>query len=417
MRIVRLTPAIEKKLLRARQEHDAEAQKIAAAIILDIRRRGDKALSAWAKKLDNVDLQRQSLWIDEDEIRAARKQVRRDFLRALEHAARSVRRVAEKQLPKPWTTEVEPGVKISQAVRPIDSIGCYIPGGRFALVSTMVMTVVPAKVAGVPHIQVACPRPNTALLAAANVLGITRVARMGGAQAIAALAYGTKRVARVDKIFGPGNKYVTAAKQLVSRDCAIDLPAGPTEAIVLAKTGNARWIAADLLAQAEHAPDAGSYLVTTSLRLARQVQTEVDRQLRQLPTTNSAQVSLKRAGAILVAPSLHAACQFVNRFAPEHLSLLGNPEALLKQVHAAGTVFLGPWCAQPLGDYASGSNHVLPTGGWARIRGGLSAADFVKCISVQSIGRDGFARLAADVQTLARAEGLEAHANAVEIRR
>jgi histidinol dehydrogenase len=417
MRIVRLTPAIEKKLLRARQEHDAEAQKIAAAIILDIRRRGDKALSAWAKKLDNVDFQRQSLWIDEDEIRAARKQVRRDFLRALEHAARSVRRVAEKQLPKPWTTEVEPGVKISQAVRPIDSIGCYIPGGRFALVSTMVMTVVPAKVAGVPHIQVACPRPNTALLAAANVLGITRVARMGGAQAIAALAYGTKRVARVDKIFGPGNKYVTAAKQLVSRDCAIDLPAGPTEAIVLAKTGNPRWIAADLLAQAEHAPDAGSYLVTTSLRLARQVQTEVDRQLRQLPTTNSAQVSLKRAGAILVAPSLHAACQFVNRFAPEHLSLLGNPEALLKQVHAAGTVFLGPWCAQPLGDYASGSNHVLPTGGWARIRGGLSAADYVKCISVQSIGRDGFARLAADVQTLARAEGLEAHANAVEIRR
>jgi histidinol dehydrogenase len=417
MRIVRLTPAIEKKLLRARQEHDAEAQKIAAAIILDIRKRGDKALSAWAKKLDNVDFQRQSLWIDEDEIRAARKQVRRDFLRALEHAARSVRRVAEKQLPKPWTTEVEPGVKISQAVRPIDSIGCYIPGGRFALVSTMVMTVVPAKVAGVPHIQVACPRPNTALLAAANVLGITRVARMGGAQAIAALAYGTKRVARVDKIFGPGNKYVTAAKQLVSRDCAIDLPAGPTEAIVLATTGNPRWIAADLLAQAEHAPDAGSYLVTTSLRLARQVQTEVDRQLRQLPTTNSAQVSLKRAGAILVAPSLHAACQFVNRFAPEHLSLLGNPEALLKQVHAAGTVFLGPWCAQPLGDYASGSNHVLPTGGWARIRGGLSAADFVKCISVQSIGRDGFARLAADVQTLARAEGLEAHANAVEIRR
>jgi histidinol dehydrogenase len=417
MRIVRLTPAIEKKLLCARQEHDAEAQKIAAEIIRDIRKRGDKALSAWAKKLDNVDFQRQSLWIDEDEIRAARKQVRRDFLRALEHAARNVCRVAEKQLPKPWTMEVEPGVKISQAVRPIDTIGCYIPGGRFALVSTMVMTVVPAKVAGVPHIQVACPRPNIALLAAANVLGVTRVARMGGPQAIAALAYGTKRVARVDKIFGPGNKYVTAAKQLVSRDCAIDLPAGPTETIVLATTGNPRWIAADLLAQAEHAPDAGSYLVTTSLRLARQVQTEVDRQLRQLPTTNSAQVSLKRAGAILVAPSLHAACQFVNRFAPEHLSLLGNPEALLKQVHAAGTVFLGPWCAQPLGDYASGSNHVLPTGGWARIRGGLSAADFVKCIGVQSIGRDGFARLAADVQTLARAEGLEAHANAVEIRR
>jgi histidinol dehydrogenase len=417
MRIVRLTPAIEKKLLRARQEHDAEAQEVAAEIISDIRQRGDAALSAWAKKLDNVDFQRESLWIGEDEIRAARKQVRRDVLRALEHAARSVRRVAEKQLPKPWTTEVEPGVKISQAVRPIDSIGCYIPGGRFALVSTMVMTVVPAKVAGVPHIHVACPRPNTALLAAASVLGVTRVARMGGAHAIAALAYGTKRVARVDKIFGPGNKYVTAAKQLVSGDCAIDLPAGPTEAIVLATAGNPRWIAADLLAQAEHAPDAGSYLVTTSLSLARQVQTELARQLRQLATTSPAQVSMKRTGAILLAPSLPVACEFVNRFAPEHLSLPGDGKALLKKVYAAGTVFFGPWAAQPLGDYASGSNHVLPTGGWARMRGGSTATDFVKCISVQSIGRDGFARLAADVQTLARAEGLEAHATAVEIRR
>jgi histidinol dehydrogenase len=417
MRIVRLTPAIEKKLLRARQEHDAEAQKAAAEIIRDIRKHGDRALFAWTKKLDNFDFHREGLWIGENEIRVARKQVSRDFLRALEHAVRNVRRVAEKQLPKPWTMEVEPGVKIGQVVRPIDSIGCYIPGGRFALVSTMVMTVVPAKVAGVHTIQVACPRPNAALLAAASVLGITRVARMGGAQAIAALAYGTKSVARVDKIFGPGNKYVTAAKQLVSSDCAIDLPAGPTEAIVLATGGNPRWIAADLLAQAEHAPDAGSYLITTSLSLARQVQTEVARQLRQLPTTNPAQVSMKRTGAILIAPSLHAANEFLNRFAPEHLSLPGHARALLKQVHAAGTVFLGPWGPQPLGDYASGSNHVLPTGGWARMRGGLTATDFVKCISVQSIGRDGFARLAADVQTLAQAEGLWAHANAVEIRR
>jgi histidinol dehydrogenase len=417
MRIVRLTSAIEKGLLLARRGHDAEAQKIAAEIIRDIRKRGDKALSAWVKKLDNDDLRREDLWIGENEIRAARKQVSRDFLRALEHAVRNVRRVAEKQLPEPWTMEVEPGVKIGQVVRPIDSIGCYIPGGRFALVSTMVMTVVPAKVAGVRHIQVACPRPNAALLAAASVMGITRLARMGGAHAIAALAYGTKRVVPVDKIFGPGNRFVTAAKQLVSSDCAIDLPAGPTEAIVLATTGNPRWIAADLLAQAEHAPDAGSYLVTTSVSLARQVQTEVARQLRQLPTTNPAQVSLKRTGAILVAPSLHAAYEFVNRFAPEHLSFPGDGEALLKKLSAAGTIFLGPWAAQPLGDYASGSNHVLPTGGWARMRGGLSAADFVKCIGVQSIGRDGFARLAADVQTLARAEGLLAHANAVEIRR
>jgi histidinol dehydrogenase len=416
MRIVRLTPAVEKKLLRARQEHDAEAEDIASKIVGDVRRRGDAALSAWVKKLDGIDLRRESLWISGGEIRAARKQVSRDFLRALEHAARNVRRVAEKQLPKPWTIEVEPGVKIGLLVRPIDTIGCYIPGGRFALVSTMVMTVVPAKVAGVGHIQVACPRPNTALLAAAGVLGVSSVARMGGAQAIAALAYGTKRVARVEKIFGPGNRFVTAAKQLVSSDCAIDLPAGPTEAIVLASTGNPCWIAADLLAQAEHAPDAGSYLVTTSISLARQVQTEVARQLQQLPPANPAQISVKRAGAILVAPSLHAACEFVNRFAPEHLSLPGNGEALLKQIRATGTVFLGPWGAQPLGDYASGGNHVLPTGGWARKRGGLSSADFVKCISVQTIGRRGFERLAETAETLAASEGLMAHRNAVRVR-
>jgi histidinol dehydrogenase len=417
MRIVRLTPAVERKLLRARQEHDAEAEGIASKIVVDVRRRGDAALSAWVNKLDGIDLRRESLWISGGEIRAARKQVSNDFLRALEHAAHNVRRVAEKQLPKPWTIEVEPGVRIGQLVRPIEAIGCYIPGGRFALVSTMVMTVVPAKVAGVRHIQVVCPRPNAALLAAADVLGVSSVARIGGAQAIAALAYGTKRVVRVEKIFGPGNRFVTAAKQLVSSDCAIDLPAGPTEAIVLASTGNPRWIAADLLAQAEHAPDAGSYLVTTSTSLARQVQTEVARQLQQLPPTNPAQISMKRMGAILVAPSLHAACEFVNRFAPEHLSLPGNGDALLRKIHAMGTVFLGPWGAQPLGDYASGSNHVLPTGGWARKRGGLSSADFVKCISVQTIDRRGFERLAGTVETLAASEGLMAHRNAVRVRR
>ena len=417
MRIVRLTPAVEKKLLRVRQEHDAEAEGIASKIVGDVRRRGDAALSTWMKKLDGIDLHRESLWISGGEIRAARKQVSRDFLRALEHAARNVRRVAEKQLTKPWTMEVEPGVKIGQLVRPIDAIGCYIPGGRFALVSTMVMTVVPAKVAGVRHIQVVCPRPNAALLAAAGVLGVSSVARMGGAQAIAALAYGTKRVGRVEKIFGPGNRFVTAAKQLVSSDCAIDLPAGPTEAIVLASTGNPRWIAADLLAQAEHAPDAGSYLVTTSISLARQVQTEVAWQLQQLSPTSPAQTSMKHMGAILVAPSLHAACEFVNRFAPEHLSLPGNGDALLRKIHATGTVFLGPWGAQPLGDYASGSNHVLPTGGWARKRGGLSSADFVKCISVQTIGRRGFERLAGTAETLAASEGLVAHRNALRVRR
>jgi histidinol dehydrogenase len=416
MHIVKLTPAVEKKLLRGRQERDAEAERVASEIVADVRKRGSAALFAWTKKLDGIDLRRESLWISDSEIRAARRQVTVDFVRAVEHAARNVRRLAERQLPKPWTIEVESGVKIGQVVRPIESIGCYIPGGQFSLVSTLIMTVVPAIVAGVPKIEVVCPRPNAALLAAAAILGIKRIARIGGAQAIAALAYGTESISRVEKIFGPGNKYVTAAKQLVSSDCAIDLPAGPTEAIVFCEHGNASWIAADLLAQAEHAKDAASLFVTTSRSLAREVQREIQWQLAELPSGN-AKLSTGEAGAILVAESFAQACDFVNRYAPEHLSLPDNASGLLQKIGSAGTVFLGPWAAQPIGDYASGSNHVLPTGGWARKRGGLSATDFVKCISVQSITRKGFLRLGHTVEILAESEGLMAHRNAVRIRR
>jgi histidinol dehydrogenase len=411
MHIIKLTPAVEKKLLRARQGRDAEAGRVASEIVADVRKRGNAALFAWAKKLDGTDLRRENLWISEGDIRGARKQMPPHFVRAVEHAARNVRRLAERQLPEPWTVEVESGVKISQIVRPIESIGCYIPGGQFSLVSTLIMTVVPAIVAGVPKIEVVCPRPNTALLSAAAILGIKRIARIGGAQAIAALAYGTESIPRIEKIFGPGNKYVTAAKQLVSSDCAIDLPAGPTEAIVFCEHGNARWIAADLLAQAEHAKDAASLFVTTSRSLAREVQREIQRQLAALPFGNA------QAGAILVAGSLAQACDFVNRYAPEHISLPENTNGLLQKIRSAGTVFLGPWAAQPLGDYASGSNHVLPTGGWARKRGGLSATDFVKCISVQSITRKGFLRLGHAVETLAESEGLMAHRSAVRARR
>jgi histidinol dehydrogenase len=276
------------------------------------------------------------------------------------------------------------------------------------------MTAVPAQVAGVKRIVAVCSRPNKELLAAAGVLGLSELARIGGAQAVAALAYGTKTIPRVDKIFGPGNRFVTAAKQLVGRDCAIDLPAGPTEAIVIASRGNARWIAADLIAQAEHASDATSILLTTSPHFAREVQREVAMQLKTLAATNPARMSLKKTGAILLAASDAAAFDFVNRFAPEHLSLLRA--TTLDRITAAGSVFVGPFAAQPLGDYASGSNHVLPTSGWGRSRGGLSAADFVKCISVQTISRKGFHRLAGDVRILAKAENLPAHENAVAVR-
>jgi histidinol dehydrogenase len=223
-------------------------------------------------------------------------------------------------------------------------------------------------------------------------------------------------VSRVEKIFGPGNRFVTAAKQLVSADCAIDLPAGPTEAMILATRGNARWIAADLLAQAEHAPDAGSFLVTTSAKLAKDVHREISSQLAGLQRDNPAHESTARKGAILIATSINAAINFVNRFAPEHLTLNGDARQQLDNISAAGTIFLGEWSAQPIGDYASGSNHVLPTGGWARRRGGLSALDFVKCINVQTIERKGFTRVGPVATALARAEGLLAHEAAITVR-
>ena len=417
MRILKLTPKTEAQLMKQREGQGRSAQRVAARIVADVRKRGDVALNEWCRKLDGVDLSWEELWVSRAEMAAAKKRVGGDFLRALGHATENVRRVAKQQMPREWSLRAEPGVRIGQIVRPIESIGCYIPGGRFALFSTLVMTVIPAQVAGVRRIVAVCARSNTELLAAAELLGVTCLARIGGAQAIAALAYGTKRIARVDKIFGPGNRYVTAAKQIVSGDCAIDLPAGPTEALVLAGRGNPRWIAADLLAQAEHAPDAASYLVTTSRELALQVHREVATQLKALGKENPARISCEKTGAILLARSENEAIEFVNRFAPEHLSLPEGNGDLLDHIHSAGTAFVGSLSAQPFGDYASGSNHVLPTGGWARRRGGLSASDFVKCITVQKIDPRGFRSLAGDVQTLARAEGLSAHANAVEVRR
>jgi len=417
MRILRLTDKSEAGLLRLRQTHDQQAYRVASRIVSDVQRRGDRAVEDWSRKLDGTDVSGAGLWISKKEMAAAKGRVDKQFLRAVEHSAKNVRKVAEQQLPRNWSLNVESGVSIRQLVRPLERIGCYIPGGRFALLSTLVMTAVPAQVAGVGHILAVCPRPNDALLATAELLGVTEFARIGGAQAIAAMAYGTKKIASVEKICGPGNRFVTAAKQIVSADCAIDMPAGPTEAVVLANNGNSRWIAADLLAQAEHAPDAGSYLVTWSSAFAQEVQREVMEQLKELPKTNPAQSSIRGTGAILVAGSIEQACEFVNRFAPEHLSLPSDGEKLLGRIRSSGTIFLGPLSAQSFGDYASGSNHVLPTGGWARRRGGLSAADFVKCISVQKIAAAGLRSLSNDVGRLANAEGLLAHARGVEVRR
>jgi histidinol dehydrogenase len=416
MQIQALTPKLAEKILAARHRTDAAAEAVAARIIKDVRRRGDAALFAWTRRLDAIQLTRKSMWVSAGARRASLRQVPKELRSALEHAARNIRRVAEEQRPRSWSIAVEPGVRVGQRITAIDTIGCYIPGGRFSLVSTLLMTAIPAQVAGVRRIIVACPRPNAALLVAAEILGLWEIAHIGGAQAIAALAYGTRAVPRVEKIFGPGNRFVTAAKRLVSADCAIDLLAGPTELLIVARDGNASYIAADLLAQAEHDPDAVALLVTTSRKLAVAVQSAVAEQLRELPDGNPTRRSLAENGAILIAADTAAAVRFANRFAPEHLSVPGGEAGLLEKLDAAGSVFVGPWSAQSIGDYASGTNHVLPTSGGARTRGGLSTWDFVRCTSVQQVSAAGLRSLRPVVAALADAEGLIAHRRAVEVR-
>jgi histidinol dehydrogenase len=416
MRILRLTSKVEEKILAARHRRDVRAEAVASRIVGDIRRRGDAALFAWSRRLDDIRLTPRNLWLSLNERRAAARTIPKDLRAALEHAARNIRRVAEAQLPRSWSIAVEPGVRVSQRVSAIDTIGCYIPGGRFSLVSTLLMTAIPAQVAGARRIVVACPRPNAALLAAAEMLGLEEIAHIGGAQAIAAFAYGTRSVPPVDKIFGPGNRFVTAAKRLVSADCAIDLLAGPTEVLIVASSGNPSYIAADLLAQAEHDPDAIALFVTTSRKFATAVRDAVSEQLGRLPDTNPAKRSLAEKGAILLASDSTAAVRFANRFAPEHLSIPGEQASLVDKLNAAGSVFIGPLSAQSIGDYASGTNHVLPTSGGARTRGGLSTWDFVRCTSVQQVSATGLRSLRPVVTALADAEGLVAHRRAVEVR-
>jgi histidinol dehydrogenase len=416
MRIIRLTGVIEEKILAQRRGRDRVAERAAAQIIRDVQRRGDAALLYWTKRFDGLALQRNNIWITPRELRIASRRVSPSFLDAVDHAARNIRTIARRQKPQDWTLQIEPGVRASQRVRPIETVGCYLPGGRFSLVSTLLMTAIPAQEAGVRNIIIASPQPGDELLAAAARLGLGRIARVGGAQAIAAFAYGTNSIPCVDKIFGPGNRYVTAAKWLVSADCAIDLLAGPTEAVVFAASGNPAFIAADLLAQAEHDSDAVALFVTTSPRFGRAVAAEIARQLARLPKSNPAWRSVVKNGVVLVARNFTAAARFVNRFAPEHLSLPGAAAKLADRFDSAGSIFLGDWSAQSFGDYATGTNHVLPTGGVARARGGLSTADFVKFVSVQEVTRAGLARLAPVVKQFAKAEGLLAHARAVEVR-
>ncbi len=387
----------------------ARVEKQVSRMVADVRKNGDRALRRYAEKWDSLG-EKQPLRVSDSEMENAWGSVSEDFRRALQVAAGNIRQYCEWQKPQPWRNAVSSGIQVGQIVRPLQSAGCYVPGGRYPLPSTMLMTVIPAQVAGVPEIRVVSPRPAMETLAAAFFLGVREFYRIGGAQAIAALAYGTASVPKVDKIVGPGNLFVTAAKKLVAFDCGIDFLAGPTEVVIVSERGNARFIAADLVAQAEHDPDALAVFITSAESLAEKVAGEVK---SAAAANDIAKGSLKKNGAVLLAASHEQALEFANRIAAEHVTI---HEEDLPLVCNAGSIFIGDYSPQAAGDYAAGPNHVLPTGGVARFRGGLSVQDFVKTISVQQLSRDGLDRISSAVVTLAEAEGLKAHAQSIRVR-
>jgi histidinol dehydrogenase len=387
----------------------ARVEKTVARIVADVRKNGEKALRRYAEKFDGLKA-KQPLRVSEAELDQAWNTAPEVFRQALKIAAANIRQSCEWQKPQQWRNAVAPGINVGQVVRPLQSAGCYVPGGRYPLPSTMLMTVIPAQVAGVRDIRVVSPRPATETLATAHFLGVREFYRIGGAQAIGALAYGTASIPKVDKIVGPGNLYVTAAKKLVAFDCGIDFLAGPTEVVIVAERGDPRFIASDLVAQAEHDPDTLAVFITSSSALAEKAAAEVKLAAMQ---NEIAKVSLKENGAILVADSHDQALEFANRIAAEHITV---SEEDLAHISNAGSIFIGDYSPQAAGDYASGPNHVLPTGGVARFRGGLGVQDFVKTISVQQLSRDGLDRIASAVITLAEAEGLKAHAESIRVR-
>jgi len=395
-------------LLSATRIRDKATETKAAVIVDRVRKGGDAALSKYARDLDGltgtIEVPRR-VWV------AQAKTLAPNVRAAIKRAAANIRTVATAQVPKGWRKSVGAGISVEQRVIPLARVGCYVPAGRYPLPSSLLMTAIPARAAGVPEVIVSCPRPDAAVYAAALEAGVDRLFRIGGAHAIAAMAYGTRTVPRVDTIVGPGNRWVSAAKSLVSTDCGIDFYAGPTEILIVTGAGSAAAIAADLIAQAEHDPDARAVFITWNARLAEQVARQVT---AQMPSSGPALQSLERHGGIIVCRNMSEAIGLANDAASEHLVV--GTEALARRVWNAGAVFVGEWTAQVAGDYAIGSNHVLPTAGAARYRGGLNAADFVKLVSVQRLTKRGLKSIGNTVITLARAEGLEGHARSIEVR-
>ena len=396
------------RLLEATGTRSRAVERSVARIIADVRARGDQALLQYAQKFDGL---QGAIEVSPDEMRQAVKDVPKDVRDAVRFAARNITTVAKKQLPRGYRVRPTPGVTIEHRVTPLERVGCYVPAGRYPLPSSLLMTAIPAKVAGVEEVVVACPRPDATIMLAAVEAGVDRLFKIGGAHAIAALAYGTHSVPRVDKIVGPGNAWVAAAKAQVARDCAIDFYAGPSEIVIVSEDGRADWIAADLIAQAEHDVDARALLLTPSRTLAGAVVRELQ---RQLPSRGPAADALARNGGVYLTRSLDEAIDLCERLAPEHV--VCDNRRVATRIRRVGTIFIGRLSAQALGDYVTGSNHVLPTSGAARSRSGLSAADFVRLTPVQTITRAGLARIGSAGVALARAEGLQAHAASIEIR-
>lgn len=386
-----------KRLLETNAAADPKVVRAAARIVADVRARGDRAVRGYARTFDGYD---GPFEIRPEDILAGAARVSREVRRAIALAARTVERVAARQVPRAFRLEPMPGVIVEQRVTPLRRIGCYVPAGRHPLPSSLIMSAVPARVAGVAEIVAVCPNPDDTVMAAAIEAGVTRMFRIGGAQAIAALAYGTRSIPAVDRITGPGNAFVAAAKTIVAADCPIDFNAGPSEIAIFSDSGRAEWIAADLMAQAEHDPDARAIFITTRAVLARQVARAVTR--------------FRDQTSIVVARNAGEAVELMNRIAPEHA--VCDDEVTAEAIRNAGTIFIGEWSAQAAGDYATGSNHILPTGGAAKFRGGLSAADFVKITAVQRISREGLRRIGPAAVTLADAEGLRGHAASIRAR-
>lgn len=417
MRIVRTTGRNAKdagKLLRGLEQRGAaktaEVEPVVRKIMDRVRKDGDKGLRKLAEKFDGLKPE-QPLRVTAGEMLDAWNATSPELQDAMRTAAENIRSFAEQQKPDEWFTENTPGVTVGQIVRPLESVGCYVPGGRFPLPSTLLMTTIPARVAGVERVVVVSPKPARETLAAAHLAGVTEMYRTGGAQAVAALAYGTETIARVDKIVGPGNLYVTAAKVIASSECGIDMPAGPTEIVVTSEIGNADGIAADLVAQAEHDPETLAVFVTANEKLAKQVADLADKHAKG---NALAKVSLKARGTVLLCGSVEETHAITNRLAPEHLTV--DAASDLQWVRNAGSVFVGNFAPQSMGDYISGPNHVLPTGRVGRVRGGLSVADFLKVITVQDYTAAGLKTLGPKAIALARAEGLSAHAESVRVR-